>query len=191
MKKGFTLAEALFVLILIGTLAAIAVPVLLKGDITTHYKSGVVKAVDTINNAISANIAKGERTAYSTDDLFTYLQKNIEVTGSYEPSPRNSNYKAFRTADKMLFEVPVTSSSTDFGSLTLKNGSCGTKGLGIGGSYNVSKVTPCYILADTNGEKSPNTVSDDENLYDQFIIIITDKNAMPYGTAAQSAFYGN
>ncbi len=204
-KKGFTLAEALTVLIAIGIVAAIAIPSIISNNREAGFKTGVKKAVETVSTAISLNIAHGERSALFTNEnktLFEYLQKNLNVSNSYETSMRNSANSEFYTSDGIRFEFPKDNGgSGEFDGVVLKDGSlstdlppksysCGTKGLSVQGNIKALSETPCVILADINGNKGPNILSSDEKLSDMFLIIVTDTSAFPYGVAAQKAYYG-
>ncbi len=83
-------------------------------------------------------------------------------------------------------------------------GGCGSYGLNSN-SDNTTKV-PCLIMVDVNGDRKPNPQNADCEHYscyksykmsdplglkltDLFTVIITDKQAIPYGVAAQRAMY--
>lgn len=202
-KSGFTLAEALITLTILGIVAVMAIPSVVTNHRQTRFKTGLKKAIKSLNETISMNVAKGEKSAFYTNDLFEYLQKNMSVISSTNISRRDSNNKEFFTSDGMRFEIPKSSTekSSEFSDLIIsdnngnsdelnvKISNCGTQGMGIGGNANVQSAPPCIILADVNGDKSPNKLSDNEELHDMALIIITDKGAFPYGEAAQKAFY--
>jgi len=50
LKKGFTLAEILIVLVTIGVIATMTIPSMMKGVTETQYKTGYKKAYNTIAN---------------------------------------------------------------------------------------------------------------------------------------------
>lgn len=56
LKKGFTLAEILIVLMVIGVIATMTVPSMMKGVTETQYKTGFKKAYNTISN-LTARLA--------------------------------------------------------------------------------------------------------------------------------------
>lgn len=83
-------------------------------------------------------------------------------------------------------------------------GGCGS--FGLNNNQDSTTKPPCLITVDVNGDKKPNPaninckeascaslwkLSDPEGkrLTDVFSIMITDKEAIPYGTAAQKAMY--
>ncbi|MDO5437333.1 MAG: hypothetical protein Q4F80_03955, partial [bacterium] len=83
-------------------------------------------------------------------------------------------------------------------------GGCGS--LGLANNTDNTTKPPCLIMVDVNGDRKPNPNNvnckssscaapykladpDGKKLTDMFTIIITDKSAIPYGTAAQKAMY--
>ena len=76
MKKGFTLAEVLITLAIIGVIAALTIPGVIVNTQQSEYKTGLKKAVSVLNSAIQANIANEGETPYHNENLFAYL-KNI------------------------------------------------------------------------------------------------------------------
>lgn len=204
-KKAITLAETMTAALMIGIIAAMAVPSLMKNYNQIQFKTGLKKAVRTINEAISMNIAKGEKSAYYTNEsspLFYYLQKNMSVLNPSEYSYRDKNNSEFYTKDDIRFEFPRgTSASEEFDgivigddkiSFEIKDSNCGSYGLATGENNLAANVQPCVILVDVNGDSSPNelTASNASSLSDMFLILVTDKAAFPYGSAAQKAYYG-
>lgn len=81
---------------------------------------------------------------------------------------------------------------------------CGA--LGLNSNYDKTTMTPCLIMVDVNGDRKPNPANINcknfkcskpykfsdplgLKLTDLFTIMITDKEAIPYGVAAQRAMY--
>ena len=84
-KKGFTLAEILIVLMVIGVIAAMTIPSVMKGVVEGQLKAGYKKAYNTI-----ANFAHAEKTAgflpatnisSETVRLFEMLNADLTVMG--------------------------------------------------------------------------------------------------------------
>jgi len=202
--KGLSLTECLLALIIVGTISALVVPALKSIRAQVQYKAGLKKAVYNISNAIDVNITNGDRSAYYTNSdlpLFNYLQKNIKTLNVSETSYRNSKNSQFFTNDDIRYEFPKgDEGSPEFSGIkfdnenwTVKNSNCGTKGLGIKSSNSAKKKSPCVVLVDVNGDTPPNILtpsnSVDGELSDMFLIIVTDIAAIPYGIAAQKAYY--
>ena len=55
--KGFTLAEALIVLVILGIIAALTIPSILSNTEQHEYKSALKKAISALNQAIEMNVA--------------------------------------------------------------------------------------------------------------------------------------
>ena len=230
-KKGFTLAEVLITLAIIGVVAAISIPSVISNSQQQEFKTGLRKAVSVLNSAITMNMAIDGETPYDNANLFGYLQKHMSVMKSVTDirneylNERGYGNTAFYTTDGMRFEFR-------FGTIDLKThklyesntyaclkgvsgswnnsnnvcGGCGSYGL----NNNVDGTTkpPCIIMVDVNGDRKPNPSNVNckssscakENKYkysdplglkltDLFTIMITDKQAIPYGVAAQRAMY--
>ena len=114
MKKGFTLAEVLITLAIIGVVAAISIPSVISNSQQQEFKTGLKKAVSVLNSAITMNIALDGESPYDNVDLFNYLQRHMSVMKQtkYLPwrnqltdkgSDANIN-SAFYTTDGMRYE---------------------------------------------------------------------------------------
>ena len=243
-KKGFTLAEVLITLAIIGVVAAIAIPSVISNSQQQEFKTGLRKAVSVLNSAITMNMAIDGESPYDNANLFGYLMKHMAVIESTTDlskkfSVRVNNSQgngqiinaAFYTTDGMRFEF--NSTGYDFSKPLYENSSVkvcassvtgnlvwggnGKKPCGGCGSYglnsNIDRTTkpPCLIMVDVNGDRKPNPAnincSGKEGAYseclkpykfsdplglkltDLFTIMVTDKEAIPYGVAAQRAMY--
>ena len=249
MKKGFTLAEVLITLAIIGVVAAVSIPSVISNSNQQQYKTGLKKAVSVLNSAITMGMAKEGVSPYDLSKdytLFDYLTKHMSVMKStddlstyfYAKTPLmlgeshgKNNFitnKVFYTMDGMRFEFFSSSSSTGasnwqrtheqgvllnicYGYDSCNSGAghswgynCGSYGLAKN-NYDTDK-TPCLITVDVNGDRKPNpsnvnckkpdcaTNYKTSDLYgthltDLFSIMITDKEAIPFGIAAQRAMY--
>ena len=231
-KKGFTLAEVLITLAIIGVVAAIAIPSVISNSQQQEFKTGLRKAVSVLNSAITMNMAIDGETPYDNANLMGYLMRHMSVmkTGTlsdfyWAGGGDEKNYygnDVFYTTDGMRFEfyrgssghhylhenpikVCIGATSTPIGDHT-SCGGCGSYGLNSN-SDNTTKP-PCLIAVDVNGDRKPNPQNANcksadckiQNIYkfsdplgikltDLFSIIITDKQAIPYGVAAQRAMY--
>ena len=239
--RGFTLAEVLITLAIIGVVAAIAIPSVISNSQQQEFKTGLRKAVSVLNSAITMNMAIDGESPYDNGNLFGYLMRHmavmetltsmrekfyISVSGQDQMNDLYLN-AAFYTTDGMRFEfrvgngsatpkplyeskINVCMKSTTGYDLNSWGGQaclgCGSYGL----SNNVDDTTkpPCMIMVDVNGDRKPNPANVNcknltcakENQYkysdplglklsDLFTIMITDKQAIPYGVAAQRAMY--
>ena len=233
---GFTLAEVLITLAIIGVVAALSIPAVISNSQQQEFKTGLRKAVSVLNSAITMNMALDGESPYDNANLFGYLQKHMAVLSSYKnlyeryyvDSESNGIYNnaVFYTTDGMRFEL--RSGPSQFSFPLYENNSVNVCTRGVAGSDNASHTgnsicggcgayglnsnndnttkPPCLIMVDVNGDKKPNP--DNVNckatscakaykysdalglkLTDLFSIMITDKQAIPYGVAAQRAMY--
>ncbi len=87
-KKGFTLAEILIVLMVIGALATMTVPALMKGVTETQTKTAYKKAFNTIANLIALERTQGNSPtvmgAGSINQLLDSMINNMSVNGYAE-----------------------------------------------------------------------------------------------------------
>ena len=229
--KGFTLAEVLITLAIIGVVAAISIPSVISNSQQQEFKTGLRKAVSVLNSAITMNMAIDGESPYDNANLYGYLQRHMAVIetvnilgwkyqiGCIEDNAcRNA---AFYTTDGMRFEfksghytdrfklyesnVAVCAGGTS-GDLNviMSCGGCGSYGLN--NNEDGTTKPPCMIMVDVNGDRKPNPANVNckdtscakpykysdplgLKLTDLFTIMITDKQAIPFGVAAQKAMY--
>ena len=207
--RGFTLAEALITLVIIGIIAALTIPGILINTEQHEYKSALKKALSSLNQVIELNIALDgygpiEAVTMTTPDaedslyeLFRNRMNVISQSKAYDWGG-TTNY-AFYTGDGMRFEFPTTPSIKG-GTFATNNGKCATPGGKIEDSLGTEYNDPCLIVVDVNGDRKPNprktkgaykvpAATARSKVLDVFPIIITDKNAYPYGVVAQRAMF--
>jgi len=84
-KKGFTLSEILIVLMIIGFIAALTVPSLMKNINEAQIKTAYKKAFNTISNLASLEKISGQMPITASADesrkLFNSLATNLSVKG--------------------------------------------------------------------------------------------------------------
>ena len=207
--RGFTLAEALITLVIIGIIAALTIPGILINTEQHEYKSALKKALSSLNQVIELNIALDgygpiEAVTMTTPDaedslyeLFRNRTNVISLSKAYDWGG-TTNY-AFYTGDGMRFEFRTTPSIKG-GTFATNNGKCATPGGKIEDSLGTEYNDPCLIIVDVNGDRKPNprktkgtykvpAATARSKVLDVFPIIITDKNAYPYGVVAQRAMF--
>ena len=90
--KGFTLAEVLITLAIIGVVAAISIPSVISNSQQQEFKTGLRKAVSVLNSAITMNIAIDGESPYDNKMIFQYLQKHMSIMKTtYALDWRSSN----------------------------------------------------------------------------------------------------
>ena len=156
MKKfrGFTLAEVLITLAIIGVVAAIAVPSVISNSQQREFKTGLKKAVSVLNSAITMNIAIEGESPYDNGNLFGYLTRHMNVIKTTISLPwwgriegrggfSCSDNAAFYTADGMRFEMHWGADSLESGrpSYTYENNVALCKNT-FDGSWRTDGYTP-------------------------------------------------
>ncbi len=153
-EKGFTLAEVLITLAIIGVVAAISIPSVISNSQQQEFKTGLRKAVSVLNSAITMNMALDGESPYDNANLFGYLQKSMNVIktvtstqseyyvlGQYGGGSFNPNNTSFYTGDGMKFEFRLGSTALSGKKLYETGRSICT--LGVSGSYNQSAQYSC------------------------------------------------
>lgn len=207
--KAFTLAEALITLVIIGVIAALTIPAILVNTEQHEYKSALKKALSTLNQVIELNVAlEGygpletvPMTSPTTEDSLFEMFRNrmnvISTSNAYDWGSQ-TNY-AFFTADGMRYEFPTTPNIKG-GTFNALNYHCATPAGNIQDDSGEVANLPCLIVVDVNGQRRPNPrktrgsykvpgTKGRSKILDVFPIIITDKNAYPYGVVAQRAMF--
>ena len=168
MKRfGFTLAEVLITLVIIGVIAAMTIPTLMNNTNQQEFRVGLKKAISALNQAMSLNYAL-EGTVVSDTDLSSVQQvrdnlfkKRMSVvstatTGTAIPTADSVTADAngiMYTADGMRFGIGGFSAT-------------GTDSAADGEKYYG------YIIIDVNGEKGPN-VATTSSAYPRDTYIVT------------------
>jgi prepilin-type N-terminal cleavage/methylation domain-containing protein len=168
-RKGFTLAEVLVTLTIIGVIAALTIPALLQGTNQAEYKTALKKAVATLNQAIVMGIAQTSTDPSNCDNcgsggnataLAYYFISKLNVISQ----TTNVSQPYFYTADGMKYTITTASAS----------GACGaTTSIDPGTAY-------CQILVDVNGDKQPGTESSGSGTFrDQYRLIVRSNSVVP------------
>ncbi len=167
-KLGFTLAEVLITLGIIGVVAAMTIPTLMQKTNDSEIKSSYKKMMSVLNQAISMNFAL-DGVDFST----------ISAGGSSNDSTGTSWLGFIYNRMNVVGQDGNTVYFNDGTSMTVDTT-----------QSNCTEADPCEATIDVNGKKGPNTVGDDSSLYnngtlrDQYTIKLYKRQASP---AADSA----
>ena len=165
-KSGFTLAEVLIVLVILGVIASMTVPSLLQNSNQSIYITGLGKAFATLNNAISlAGVQEGTTPGGSIQTAGDLID-NVFV-----PTVKISKYTkgtstGFVTQDGMTYSFLPSKTVATCGDMPNKPEDVGGDG---------ATEPACFIvIVDVNGmQKGPNQVSTTpvkKNLADRFVL---------------------
>ncbi len=208
MKKGFTLAEVLITLAIIGVVAALTIPSVILNTNQTEYKTALKKAVSVLNQAVSLELAIENLSPSEATDTKTFLDmlqsqmntisaasdcsKALKVAdGTALTGIADYDKCSFTTTDGIQFIFADTAS--------MEKASSGS-GSGTGGATTDQEIEqtdfsnggctddyPCYILVDVNGDKNPNQLTTDAGApKDRFVLVFKGSN----GTTVTPAGYG-
>ena len=173
-KKGFTLAEILIVLMVIGVLATMTIPSLMKGVTEAQYKTAFKKALNTIVNLTTlekvAGGLPGKGTEGNADILFDSLVSSMTVKGFIADTTAGGTTGTIAKATDISSTTPtgdnryknwiITEDNLAY-LIQPKQATCYTK-LEINAADGTSKTAgsyACFIIhVDINGRtKGPNT----------------------------------
>ena len=153
-KQGFTLAEVLITLVIIGIIAAMTLPSLLGGTNKQEIKTGLQKSVSALSQEITLHYAlTGED--FSTLDATSVL----EFAGQRLSTKGELSASHVQTQDGIIY---------DFGNIS---GSCSTP------------TTACDVIVDVNGSKGPNALTADRpanlgDIKDRFTLKVYGTNVV-------------
>ena len=157
-KLGFTLAEVLITLVIIGVIAAMTIPTLMNNTNAQEFRTALKKAISGTNQALTLNYAlyglsAQDYTSASSlvTDVFKRRMSVINGTSEFTDKSKCSGNDVFTTQDGMIFCITnYTSDNSDD-----QNTACD--------SYN---TTPCTknenspnLWIDVNGLKKPNVAT--------------------------------
>lgn len=162
-KKGFTLAEVLVTLVVIGIVAALSIPALLQNTNSAELKTGFKKSLASLNQALVMSIAQDSTdagtccAAASASDLNNFFKAKMNVIAN--------GTEWFTTADGMQYTV------------LKKTAQC----LATESSNDTS--ANCVMLVDVNGARGPNTMSSGSGasaIYrDRYTVIVRSNSVIP------------
>ncbi len=214
-RFGFTLAEVLITLGIIGVVAAMTMPTLMNSTQGAQYKAAYKKALSALSQAVTLNVALDEWSFADLDSdadgsygLQTMLTSRMNVvrteTGTFE-DPKGDTYKAkYSAAGKGQGVNADVSVGTSNITLFFNDGimftfdpaqatAC-TKADG-------ADANECYGFIDVNGIKAPNRIvqcdggagNDDDcdikNPTDIYPVKFYDQTVLPNSVAARAVLY--
>jgi len=207
-QSGFTLAEVLITLAIIGTVAAMTIPTLMTNTNKIEFKTGFKKILATTNQAITMSVALNyvdfsdtttTNTNPTTSIMGIFLNK-MHITKYYTGTSNDDVFRMFHAsasnnytvffADGMALSFPSNSTN------------CRAAGRNI-----------CRAIVDVNGTRAPNVLSNclaagtqgktattdntgtcsggQASIFDQFSILFADQQVQPNGQAAKYVLFEN
>ncbi|MCI1272989.1 MAG: type II secretion system GspH family protein [Clostridiaceae bacterium] len=198
-RFGFTLAEVLITLGIIGVVAAMTMPTLMNATNGAQYKAAYKKALSALSQAVVLNVALDEYNLADTTDttttadatsIYTMLNKRMNVvktsttTTGYTINGVNqgTNYTLFFN-DGSAFSFPTTSEGCTMDAT--KGGNGATKAcrgfIDVNGQKKPNKLVKCDSGSGTNCEvTSPSDV---------YPVLMFDQTIIPNSPAARAVLY--
>ena len=210
-RFGFTLAEVLITLGIIGVVAAMTMPTLINQTNGAQYKAAYKKALSAISQGITLNVALDDKsfadaTVASTttppdNSIAKFLQQrmnvvNIDDGSSY--SPAFPTFTAKVCTDTVDDETVVVACATGTNpteqtvkpDIFMYFNDSSTFGF-FKSSTECKQSAPCYGAIDVNGIKGPNKVVEDGNKpTDIYPVVYYDQTILPASDAANAVLYG-
>ena len=165
-KQGFTLAEVLITLVIIGIIAAMTLPSLLGGTNKQEIKTGLQKSVSALSQAITLHYALtgDDFSTLNTTSVLDFAGQRLSTKGTLSASH-------VQTQDGIIY---------NFSSLS---GSC------------ADPATACNVIVDVNGDKGPNALTADTaaklgDIKDQFTLKVYGTNVVTQTMTANTTTGG-
>lgn len=191
-KKGFTLAEVLIVLMVIGALATMLLPSLLKGVNEAQWKTAYKKAYNAIANLCAMEKVSGALPADANDkgqqQMFSSMSKSLSVKDylPYDKSdesgevPSVAEYKPCTSYKDMSTAQNTVCDGADY--ITFQDGSVGVYSPWIITDDNISYS----IIAPSGGEcKTKEYINSKKKLDDAYkascVVLLVDVNGLSNG----------
>src|SRR5574344_529779 len=182
-KSGFTLAEVLIVLGIIGVVAAMTIPTLMNQTSQAEFRTGFKKMLSTLNQVVNMNVAL-DSSDFSvlnsgTDEGSIYYMFNQRMnvlqttTGNSDINAESGNYTLFFNDGMAL----------SFNPSSMGNGKQSCTGSDTANHY-------CMALIDVNGKRKPNSLTTESTaLKDQYLVIFENQQVVPARDVDRSVMY--
>jgi prepilin-type N-terminal cleavage/methylation domain-containing protein len=163
--KGFTLAEVLITLGIIGVVAAMTMPTLINSTNGAQFKVAYKKALSVLNQAVALNMALDDYDFSGTSASGTAATADTAVS-VYNIIKKRMNVVRTSTAG-LGYEIKADTAATGATAVTATIASNASNyqayffndGIAFihqDTAASCSKTSPCYGFIDVNGQKGPN-----------------------------------
>lgn len=191
-KSGFTLAEVLITLVIIGVIAAMTVPTLMNNTNSQEFRSALKKAISALNQAVTMHYAlEGELVseyASASDVVSNIFATRLNVINSGDATTNNwlgSGTGAcagtvFITADGIAYCIQNYTGNQN----NNREAACDNFG------QNPCSTSNPNVLIDVNGLKKPNKLTTASTQpKDIYQALLYSQRVVPYGDATQQVMY--
>ena len=213
-RYGFTLAEVLITLGIIGVVAAMTMPTLMNSTQGAQYKAAYKKALSALSQAVVLNVALDDYNFadldadnYTLTDMLSSRMNVVRTeTGSNNIKNGDKDYKVTTTTGThegtQGVEIAATNTTLFFNDGIMF--SFPTEAKNCSKDDTTGSTTPCYGFIDVNGVKAPNKMvkcdsgSVDgtganacqvKNPTDVYPVVFYDQTILPNSPAARAVLY--
>lgn len=192
-KSGFTLAEVLITLVIIGVIAAMTVPTLMNNTNSQEFRSALKKAISALNQAVTMHYAlEGEYASDYTsasdivENVFAtrlnVIQSGAAATNIWAATDGGAcSGTVFITADGIAYCIQNFSGNT----ANDRDGACDN----FGNNPCTAAAGP-NVLIDVNGVKKPNKLTTASTQpKDVYQAQLYSQRVVPFGDATQQVMY--
>lgn len=216
-REGFTLAEVLITLGIIGVVAAMTMPTLMNSTQGAQYKAAYKKALSAISQAVTLNVALDDwnladstaasTCAYPSNSIAALFNSRMNIVrcepGAFKGSDGKTDYAVSGKAGGIGGTAATTTGTADNITLFFNDGimftfpanntACTKDDTKSGG--------PCYGFIDVNGVKAPNKFVKCDNSgatgdncqskspTDVYPVVFYDQTILPSSVAARAVLY--
>ena len=196
LRKGFTLAEVLITLVIIGVVGALTVPALVQNTRKQEYVTALKKAYSTLSQAANMIIAEnGSPKCYdetgssaggwacSNEEIYNLFKKHLHNIKECDVSAENGGcfgQRSYKRLDGVVIDYTERWANPYYKALVTADGMqmyfdfYGGADKCANNSF--TKNACGFITVDINGEKQPNTLG-----RDYFEFAITENGLVPAG----------
>ncbi|CDE60479.1 putative type II secretion protein [Fusobacterium sp. CAG:439] len=213
-RYGFTLAEVLITLGIIGVVAAMTMPTLMNSTQGAQYKAAYKKALSALSQAVVLNVALDDYNFADLDaDNYTLTDMLSSRMNVVRTETGSSNIK---NGDKDYTVTTTTGTREGTNGVDIEEGnttlffndgimfSFPTEAKNCSKDDTTGSTTPCYGFIDVNGVKAPNKMvkcdsgSVDgtganacqvKNPTDVYPVVFYDQTILPNSPAARAVLY--
>ena len=213
-RYGFTLAEVLITLGIIGVVAAMTMPTLMNSTQGAQYKAAYKKALSALSQAVVLNVALDDYNFadldadnYTLTDMLSSRMNVVRTeTGSNNIKNGDKDYKVTTTTGTREGTQGVEIAATNT-TLFFNDGimfSFPTEAKNCSKDDTTGSTTPCYGFIDVNGVKAPNKMVKCDsgsvdgtganacqvtNPTDVYPVVFYDQTILPNSPAARAVLY--
>ena len=210
-RGGFTLAEVLITLGIIGVVAAMTMPTLMNSTQGAQYRAAYKKALSALSQAVTLNVALDDYnfadldgSTYTLAEMLTNRMNVVRTETGTFVGPDGKDYSVTVAANGGATPAP-TAPSADNTTLFFNDGIMFTFNTADAKACSKDEtrgVKPCYGFIDVNGIKAPNrevkcdagSGDDDSNCIiksptDIYPVVFYDQTVLPSSVAARAVLY--